>query len=65
MRIFLNTHEIRIGQFADGCPLSAGSLRAEAADLLQLLTRLSENPQAPLFTFADSLLLLDILQTRK
>ena len=43
-----------------GGPLS--SLRAEAAGLLQLLTILSENKQAPLLVFMDSLVLHDIVQ---
>lgn len=43
-----------------GGPLS--TLRAEAAGLLQLLTQLNENQQAPLLVFMDSLVLLDILQ---
>ena len=43
-----------------GSPLS--TLRAEAAGLLQLLTLLIENQQAPLLVFMDSLVLLDILQ---
>ncbi len=43
-----------------GGPLS--TLRAEAAGLLQLLTRLSRIQQAPLLVFIDSLVLLDILQ---
>ncbi len=37
------------------------TLRAEAADLLQLLTCLSEKQQGQLLVFIDSLVLLDIL----
>ncbi len=44
-----------------GCPLS--TLRAEAAGLLQLRIRLSENQPALLLVFMDSLVLLDILRS--
>jgi ribonuclease HI len=43
-----------------GGPLS--TLRAEAAGLLQLFSLLSENQQAQLLVFIDSLVLLDTLQ---
>jgi hypothetical protein len=40
--------------------LSTLALRAEAAGPIQLLTRLSENPQAQLLVFIDNLVLLNI-----
>ena len=44
---------------------SLSTLRVEAAGLLQVLIRLSENSQAPLLVFIGSLELLDILVLQK
>jgi hypothetical protein len=43
----------------------SSTLRAEADGLLQLLTRMSEYPQAPLLVFRDNLVLLAYCRSGK